>query len=277
MLQGLNREGLTFPVIAAAIGHAAVLGLIALFAGAAPLRLPTPEPKPVEVVFAPAPQPEPSPQETAVAPAPLPPPPEPEPPVAAVEPPPPSPPVKMVEPPPARLPQPEPPPKPAVRKPPPLPKPPPKIAERPPVEHRLPPPPLRPVEPYPSRIAPPAYAPQPVQTPQQTAAMPVPPAASAAPIVSAGYRGALSAWLESHKRYPDSARQRREEGRATLRFRIDRAGRVLNYALVSGTGYPDLDNSIEAMMRGATLPPFPPEMTQPEIDVSVTVRFSLTR
>ena len=30
-------------------------------------------------------------------------------------------------------------------------------------------------------------------------------------------------------------------------------------------------------MRGATLPPFPPEMTQPEIEVSVTVRFSLAR
>jgi hypothetical protein len=31
------------------------------------------------------------------------------------------------------------------------------------------------------------------------------------------------------------------------------------------------------MMRGATLPPFPAGMTQPRVDVSVTIRFSLTR
>jgi outer membrane biosynthesis protein TonB len=41
-------------------------------------------------------------------------------------------------------------------------------------------------------------------------------------------RAALSAWPESPKRYPDRARQRGEEGRAVLRFRVDRSGRVLN-------------------------------------------------
>jgi outer membrane biosynthesis protein TonB len=53
----------------------------------------------------------------------------------------------------------------------------------------------------------------------QTAAIPkpaAPPPTPTGPIVSAGYRAALSAWLESHKRYPDSARARGEEGRAVL-------------------------------------------------------------
>jgi TonB family protein len=85
----------------------------------------------------------------------------------------------------------------------------------------------------------------------------------------------LSAWLESHKRYPDSARQRGEEGRAVLRFAIDRGGRVLDFAVAQSTGHPDLDASLEEMMRGAVLPPFPAGMTQPRIDVSVTIRFSL--
>jgi TonB family protein len=91
---------------------------------------------------------------------------------------------------------------------------------------------------------------------------------------AAGYRATLLAWLESHKRYPDTARQRGEEGRAVLRFDVDRSGRVLDYAITSSSGYPDLDRSIEEMMRGATLPPFPVGMPQPRVQVSVTIHFS---
>jgi len=121
----------------------------------------------------------------------------------------------------------------------------------------------------------------PQPAPMQTAAIPVPqpqrPPAPAGPVVSAGYRAALSAWLESHKRYPDSARGRGEEGRAVLRFRVDRSGRVLDYAVVQSTGYPDLDSAIDSMMRGASLPPFPSDMTATDVEVSVTVRFALAR
>jgi protein TonB len=115
-------------------------------------------------------------------------------------------------------------------------------------------------------------------TQQQTASLPAPPtAAPPAPSISPDYRTLLSGWLESHKRYPEDARQRGEEGRAVLRFRVDRYGRVLDYQVVSSTGYGDLDQAIENMMRGATMPPFPPSMTAPEIEVSVTIRFGLSR
>jgi protein TonB len=133
-----------------------------------------------------------------------------------------------------------------------------------------------PVAPRPAPMLP--VAPQPA--PMQTAAIPMPtpqPAPQPGPLVSAGYRAALSGWLESHKRYPDSARARGEEGRATLRFRVDRSGRVLNYALLQGTGYPDLDAAIDSMMRGASLPPFPADMAATDVEVSVTVRFALAR
>lgn len=115
--------------------------------------------------------------------------------------------------------------------------------------------------------------------PIQTAAIPrpPPPPAQTGPVVSGAYRAALSSWLESHKRYPDSARSRGEEGRAVLRFRVERSGRVLNYAIVQGTGYPDLDAAIDQMMRGAVLPPFPADMTANDVDVSVAVRFALAR
>jgi protein TonB len=96
-------------------------------------------------------------------------------------------------------------------------------------------------------------------------------------VVSAGYRTMLSSWLESHKRYPESSRTRGEQGRAMLRFRVTRSGQVLNYAIVGSSGYSDLDAAVEEMMRGASLPPFPADMTASDIEVTVTVRFGLTR
>jgi protein TonB len=97
------------------------------------------------------------------------------------------------------------------------------------------------------------------------------------PDLSANYRAMISAWFETHKYYPDSARQRGEEGSVGLSFRVDRFGRVLDYTLRNSTGYADLDAGIDQMMRGAQLPPFPAGMTAPEIEVSVKIRFSLAR
>jgi len=90
-----------------------------------------------------------------------------------------------------------------------------------------------------------------------TAASVAAPAPVPRPDVTASYQAMISAWLESHKRYPESARERGEEGNAALRFRIDRSGRVLDYSYRS-TGYADLDAGLDEMMHGAQLPPFPP-------------------
>jgi protein TonB len=127
----------------------------------------------------------------------------------------------------------------------------------------------------PSQAAPQLPLPMPSQAPApQVASIPRP---APAPTISPDYRSLLSGWLESHKRYPEEARQRGEEGRAVLRFRVDRYGRVISYSVVSSTGFADLDAAVEQMLRGATLPPFPPSMPQPEIEVSVTIRFGLAR
>jgi periplasmic protein TonB len=239
-------------------GHVVCLVLLILLL---PTRIPPPpEPPPtsgVEVVFAPSARLEEPPIQPPVQPETAPPeaeplPPPPEEPVAAIEPPPPvhEVPVPVVEPPPP----------PAPRK---------------PVVKRQP----RPAE---RRLEQPQPNPVPAGTQPSTAAVTVPQAAYApTPAPSAeitpGYRALLSAWLERHKHYPDSARQRGEEGRAVLRFAVDRSGRVVDFAVAQSSGFPDLDASIEEMMRGALLPPFPASMTQPRIDVSVTIRFSLSR
>jgi periplasmic protein TonB len=248
-------NGITLPLALSAVGHTVGLGLLLLYlTDTAP---PLPEPMAtggIEVVFQPAlpkseaaPLPEPavqpdvppSPDETP------PPPPEPVPPAPEA-------PAILAEPTP-----PPPPPKPAVKKPP-------KPAQR----HEEPPQPSQAYLPTPqTAVAPPQTA---------SAATPVP-APVPSPEASAGYRALLSAWLNSHKRYPDAARQRGEEGRAVLRFEVDRSGRVIDYAVTTTSGYPDLDQSLEEMMRGATLPPFPAGVTQPRMEVSVTIRFSLSR
>ena len=252
------------PLALSVAGHGVCLALLIMFLPAA--QPPVPKPAAmggIEVAFASLPQPEEPPPQIETLPPPVePPPPEPQPapqpddPVAAIEPPPPAPeaPAPVVEPPPPPVPH-----KPVVKHPP-----------KPVVPHPDPPQPT---------FAPPQPAPAPAQVaPQQTALAATPvPAPVPSPEISPGYLGLLSAWLESHKHYPDSARQRGEEGRAVLHFDVDRSGRVLDFAVVKSSGYPDLDAAIEDMMRGATLPPFPAGMTQSRIPVSVTIRFSLTR
>ena len=247
------------PLVGSILGHAGVVILLILFATQVP-PVPLPEPirkSGIEVTMTlPEASPPPEPAAETPPPTPEPPPPEPPPPPAAVEPEPPPPPVAVAKP------EPPPPPKPVVHKPvaKPLPRP----------VHTPPPEPM----PMPATAAPVA----PRQAPTQTAVIPqAMPAPRPAPVISGNYRASLSAWLESHKRYPESARSRGEEGRAVLRFRVARSGQVLNYALVGSTGFADLDASIDAMMRGATLPPFPADMTASDVEVSVTVRFALTR
>ena len=94
---------------------------------------------------------------------------------------------------------------------------------------------------------------------------------------SPGWRSALAQWLEAHKTYPDAARRRGEEGRATVRFTAARDGRVLNAELLTSTGSAALDEAVQAMLRDARLPPFPAGMTQDQVTVTVTIRYQLQR
>jgi len=249
-------SGVRLPLVLSVAGHA--LGLFLLVWLSARLSPPVlfhpPTPNAVAVIFEAPPPP--------VAP-PAPPPPIPPPPAEVKPPPPPPPP-----PPPAS--EVKPPPPPEVKPPPEPPRrpPPPRREVRRPIERR--------VEPRPPTVEPRPVAPPPVVTLPPPVRQP-PAAPPPAPIVSAAYRGALAQWFASHKRYPESARERGEQGEALLRFRVDRSGRVLSYSLVRGTGYPDLDAQVEAMMQGAVLPAFPSDMAASDIEVSVPVRFSLVR
>ena len=153
----------------------------------------------------------------------------------------------------------------------------------------LPPPPA-PAPPQPVRPAsPPRPAPRPTPSPvppHPTAAAPAPAqpastapssatASAAQPALSPNWRGALAAWLETHKTYPEQARRRGEQGRGSVRFTVDRSGQVLDVAIVSSTGSSILDDAIERMLRGAHVPPFPANMDETEVTVTVQIRYAL--
>jgi periplasmic protein TonB len=270
-------NGIKLPFTLSLAGHGVCLALLVLFLTGEPPPVLQPIAKGgIEVVFEPPP-----PKPEAAPPAETtPPPPEPEP---EAVPPPPEPPVVTAEPPPPEPPPPEPPPpRPeapvAASEPPPPPLPQKQVVKKVPKtvpRHQEVP---QPTQTYlPSLPPQPPAAPAPSAPPQTAMAATPVPAPVPSPEASAGYRALLSGWLESHKRYPDAARQRGEEGRAVLRFSVARSGRVIDFAVTSSSGYPDLDQSVEEMMRGATLPPFPAGLPQQDMQVSVTIRFSLRR
>lgn len=222
---------------------------------------PAPEPRPAEPQSAP-PIAEPAPP---VAEQPPPPPvAEPDPTPPPVEPPPPEPQPAPPEP----IPAPELPPVPQAEVA--LPPPPPKV------EKRRPPPSPRP---HPARVQPrkEAAAETPVRPPA-AAAQPAPPAPSPAAVAAAttSWQGRLMAHLNRFKRYPAEAQMRREQGVAYLRFTLDRAGKVLRFALERGSGHELLDQEALALIQRAQPLPAPPsEIGRETLELVVPLRFHL--
>ena len=132
---------------------------------------------------------------------------------------------------------------------------------------------LRSSPPSPTREAPPSTA-APAAAPEAVATTTAP-AAPPAPIAT-DWQRELSGWLAAHKTYPDAARQRGEQGPVVLRFTVDRSGKVLEVTLVSGSGSPRLDDAAQAMLRNASLPPFPAAMPQERVTATVQIRYRLT-
>lgn len=263
-----------------AIGAAMLLHVAACLLALAYVRVPQPPPpeeQAITLVFEPPAAP------PAAAPESAPPPAETEPP---------APPDVVTEPPPlpeAVAPPPEPPPPPLEPQ-----SPPPIEATPAPAEPPPPPPVLQPeAKPRePSKPVPPPVAHKPMSRPKPAAPArvteaPADTAAEASPAarptqpaavtpIPADWQHSLAAWLAAHKTYPELARQRGVEGSVALRFTADRSGRVLSVSVVRSAGSPVLDAAAEAMVRDATLPPFPAGMPQQTATVTVAIRYALT-
>jgi protein TonB len=82
--------------------------------------------------------------------------------------------------------------------------------------------------------------------------------------------------LGKHRRYPDEARPRREQGGALVRFTLDREGRIVASAVVESSGSRLLDaEALEVLTRAAPLPAPPDELEGATFDLELPIRFRI--
>lgn len=90
----------------------------------------------------------------------------------------------------------------------------------------------------------------------------------------ASYRATISAILKRHKRYPSRALTRRQEGTVAITFVVNKDGRLAGYRITHSSGHRLLDREVEKMLkRAAPFPPFPIDMEQEFIRLSLPVDF----
>ncbi len=169
----------------------------------------------------------------------------------------------------------------------------------------------KPAEPQPALVKAPDPDPLPIEEPKKEEKEEVPPppqaqsvaqAASApqvlasqpAPIATTTVKAAPSAdrsavretWMtkvqealeRSKKAYPSAAQRRGDTGTAYVSFSLDVEGKVLAMRLQRSSGSPALDDEALAILeRAAPFPPPPSGLSGPNVQLSVPVKFSLSR
>jgi protein TonB len=105
--------------------------------------------------------------------------------------------------------------------------------------------------------------------------MPATPAPPIAPAAEA-YENLLLRHLNAHKRYPAVARARHQEGVVTIRFTMDREGRVLARGIERSSRVAALDGECLMLLeRAQPLPPPPPSIAGDRIELVVPINFLL--
>jgi TonB family protein len=95
--------------------------------------------------------------------------------------------------------------------------------------------------------------------------------------LGASWFNAFMEWVEEHKHYPEQAIANNEDGDSRVEFTVGRDGRVREVELIERSGSVWLDMGLTGMFRGAKLPAFPYDATQPEVTISFTMHYILTR
>ncbi|WP_073137213.1 energy transducer TonB [Muricoccus roseus] len=95
--------------------------------------------------------------------------------------------------------------------------------------------------------------------------------------LGADWRAAFMAWLRQHGYYPRQAAEAGEDGTAVVRFNVDRSGRVSGLQLIGRSGSIWLDAGAQALLRGQTVPPFPPGTRDDSAEIDLTINYVLRR
>ncbi|WHO37765.1 TonB family protein [Sphingobium sp. AP49] len=89
------------------------------------------------------------------------------------------------------------------------------------------------------------------------------------------WEGRVLARLQRFKRYPSTARGRREQGVVMICFRLDRQGRALSSSIARSSGSAILDaEALATLARADPLPPIPANRPD-EIELVVPIEFTL--
>jgi protein TonB len=95
--------------------------------------------------------------------------------------------------------------------------------------------------------------------------------------LGADWRSAFMAWLRQHGYYPRQAAEAGEDGTAIVRFSVDRSGRVSALQLIGRSGSIWLDAGAQALLRGRSVPPFPPGTREDSAEIDLTINYVLRR
>ena len=150
----------------------------------------------------------------------------------------------------------------------PTPPPPPKPKPKPPVK----PPEVKPIEQ-------PVVPPPPVTTPRPPDPTPPPPQpavpSTVAPGVQAAYLGRISAAVQQNMRLPGSARFLKDKRTVDVRFTVDRTGKLLALKIEKTSGRDLFDDEALEAFRRTALPAFPDELPSEQLQVVITLNFTL--
>ncbi|WP_051328956.1 energy transducer TonB [Geminicoccus roseus] len=160
--------------------------------------------------------------------------------------------------------------------------PPPTAKPRPPKpQTRRPPPVERPPEPVEQVAKEPPQAAPPQPTKAATAAAPKATSNNRQAVQLAqappSWQGAVLGRFQRALRYPRAAQRQRQQGVASIQFRIDRQGHVLAVRLVDSSGAEVLDEEALAVVRRVSPLPTPPAemMTADVLDLAAPITFAL--
>jgi protein TonB len=72
------------------------------------------------------------------------------------------------------------------------------------------------------------------------------------------YARLLGEWLDRHKEYPNRAQKRNQQGVVLCEFTMAVDGSILSHRIVESSGFPLLDEEVEALFERASPLPVPP-------------------
>ncbi|MFC0510336.1 MULTISPECIES: energy transducer TonB [Asaia] len=95
--------------------------------------------------------------------------------------------------------------------------------------------------------------------------------------VSDDYGSEIDRWIRAHLYYPEDAIKNGEDGPSSVHVVLDRTGRVKSVRLTGQSGSYSLDAATTGMFQGARLPPVPPDMKGDHFDIDLTINYILIR